>query len=109
MSLVLKRAIDYLDEHYNENINLNMVSSYVYVSSYYLSRMFKRELNINFIDYLNTVRINKAMEYMKNPGLKDYEICEKVGIQDSHYFSKLFKKYAGMTPTEYRQQDIKGR
>lgn len=102
INLVLEKAISFLNNHYSENITLSDVAAYTYVSSYYLSRMFKKELNKHFVDYLNEIRIEKAKEYLKDIKYKTYEISDMVGIQDAHYFSKLFKKYTGMKPTEYR-------
>jgi len=104
MKLVLRKAIDYLHEHYNEQITLNEISEHTFVSPYYISRMFKRETGKNFVDYLNEIRIEKAKEMLKDVRYKTYEIAEKVGIPDAHYFSRLFKKYVGLTPTEYRDQ-----
>ncbi|MDP4092120.1 MAG: response regulator [Bacillota bacterium] len=103
IKLILRKAIDYLKEHYNEQVTLNEVARNIYVSTYYISRMFKKELGKNFVDYLNEIRIEKAKELLKDVQYKAYEIAEMVGIPDAHYFSKLFKKYVGVTPTEYRE------
>lgn len=65
--------------------------------------MFKKELGISFVDYLNDVRIEKAKELLKDVKYKTYEVAELVGIPDPHYFSKIFKKYSGMTPSEYKE------
>lgn len=100
--LILQKAVDYLQDHYQEQVTLNEVAEHVYVSTYYISRMFKKELGRNFVDYLNEIRIHKAKELLKNVKYKTYEVAEMVGIPDPHYFSKLFKKYEGLTPTEYR-------
>lgn len=105
IKLLLKNAVEYLEAHYNEPLTLNDVSEALYVSSYYLSRMFKKELNKNFVDYLNEIRIEKAKELLKNVRYKTYEVAEAVGISDAHYFSKLFKKYVGLTPTEYKDSE----
>jgi len=102
IKLVLRKAIDYINEHYTEQITLNDVAENVYVSSYYISRMFKKELGKNFVDYLNGLRMEKAKELLKDPKYKTYLIAELVGIPDAHYFSRLFKKHEGVTPTEYR-------
>jgi two-component system response regulator YesN len=64
--------------------------------------MFSRELNKNFVEYINEVRIEKAKELLRDVRYKTYEIADRVGIQDARYFSRLFKKHTGMTPTEYR-------
>ncbi len=100
MRLTLQKAVDYLNTHYNEQITLNRVSENIFVSTYYLSRMFKKELGKNFVDYLNELRIEKAKELLKDARYKTYEIAEMVGIPDAQYFSKLFKKYTGLTPKE---------
>jgi two-component system, response regulator YesN len=104
LKLVLRKAIDYLHEHYNEQVTLNEVAENVYVSTFYISRMFKKELGKSFVDYLNDVRIEKAKELLKDVKYKTYEVAELVGISDPHYFSKLFKKYSGMTTSEYREK-----
>ena len=102
IKMVLRKAIDYINEHYNEQLTLNEVAEKIFVSSCYISRMFKKELGKNFVDYLNGLRLEKAKELLKDPKYKTYEIAELVGIPDAHYFSRLFKKYEGLTPTEYR-------
>lgn len=103
--LVLRKAIEYMKSHYHEQVTLNEVAEHTFVSTYYISRMFKREMGINFVDYLNEIRIDKAKEMLKDVRFKTYEVAEKVGIPDAHYFSKLFKKYVGVTPTEFRDQE----
>ncbi len=102
IKLVLRKAMDYLNEHYTEPVTLNEVADNIYVSTSYISRMFKKELGKNFVDYLNGIRLEKAKELLKDPKYKTYEVAEMVGIADAHYFSRLFKKYEGLTPTEFR-------
>lgn len=103
IKLILRKAIDYIQDHYNEQVTLNEVAENIYVSTFYISRMFKKELGKSFVDYLNDVRIEKSKELLKDVRYKTYEVAEIVGISDPHYFSKLFKKYSGMTPSEYRE------
>ena len=104
IKLILRKAVEYLQLHYSEQVTLNEVAEYAYVSTYYISRMFKRETGKNFVDCLNEIRMDKAKEMLKDVRYKTYEVAEKVGIPDSHYFSRLFKKYVGVTPTEFREQ-----
>lgn len=99
---IIKKAMAYIQEHYQEQLTLNDIASHVYVSPSYVSRMFSRELNKNFVDYINEVRIEKAKELLRDVRYKTYEIADRVGIQDARYFSRLFKKHTNMTPTEYR-------
>lgn len=103
---ILQSAIDYIYENYNMSITLNELAEHSYVSTYYLSRMFKKELGKNFVEYLNEIRIAKAKELLKGNKYKTYEVAELVGIQDPHYFSKIFKKYMNMTPTEYKDSTL---
>ncbi|WP_069998005.1 response regulator [Cellulosilyticum sp. I15G10I2] len=103
---ILQNAMKYICDHYAMSVTLNELAEHTYVSTYYLSRMFKKELGKNFVEYLSEVRIEKAKELLKDNKYKTYEIAELVGIQDPHYFSKIFKKYVNMTPTEYREKYI---
>lgn len=104
IKLILRKAVEYLRSHYREQVTLSDVAGHTFVSSYYISRMFKRETGRNFVDYLNEIRIEKAKELLKDVRFKTYEIAEMVGVPDAHYFSRLFKKHAGITPTEFREQ-----
>lgn len=102
IKLIMQRAMEFIDDNYNEQISLNEIAEHTYVSTYYISRLFKKELGKNFVDYLNEIRIAKAKELLKDLRFKTYEVAELVGISDAHYFSKLFKKHEGITPSEYR-------
>lgn len=99
---IMQKASEYITQNYNKPLTLNDVAEKSYVSTYYLSRMFKKQFNKSFVDFLNEVRIDKAKEYLRDSKYKTYEVGELVGITDSHYFSKLFKKYTGMTASEFR-------
>jgi two-component system response regulator YesN len=103
---ILQNAMKYICNNYAMSITLNELADHTYVSTYYLSRMFKKELGKNFVEYLSEVRIEKAKELLKDNRYKTYEVAELVGIQDPHYFSKIFKKYVNMTPTEYKDKYI---
>ncbi len=101
-SLIVE-AISYIVKHYSENIALKDVAGHVNISTYYLSRLFKRETGKNFSEYLVDYRIKKAKTLLGSSELKLYEIAEQVGIPDPHYFSRAFKKHEGLTPTQYRE------
>jgi len=99
---IVKSAIEYIEKNYNKNISLESVSKEVYVTPTYLSILFKREIGINFIDFLHKYRIQKAQELLKNQNLKTYQVANLVGYNDEKYFSQLFKKYTGLTPSQFR-------
>ncbi|WP_427050569.1 response regulator [Paenibacillus sp. TC-CSREp1] len=97
-------AIDLIHKYYAEDISLQSAASQINVNPSYLSRLFKQEKGENFISYLTRVRIEHAKAYLLNRELKVYEIADKVGYHNYTYFSKIFKKNAGLTPEEYREQ-----
>lgn len=103
VSPIVVLAKNYIDQRYNDSmITLNEVASSVQVSPSYLSKQFKNELGVSFIQYLTKVRIEKALLLMNDPYLKVYEISEKVGYSTQHYFCNAFKKVVGISPSSYR-------
>ncbi|MNP57431.1 putative response regulatory protein [compost metagenome] len=74
-----------------------------YLNPSYLSRTFKKEVGTNFIEYLTTVRVERAISLLKEQDLKAFEIAKAVGISDSNYFSTCFKKYTGVSVSDYRK------
>ncbi len=101
-SRVVQSIIADINQNYAKNINLSDLAEKYKLSYSYLSLLFKKETNLNIIDYLNSVRIERAKELMQDPTMRVSEISDMVGIADSHYFARLFKKYTGKSPTEYR-------
>lgn len=100
---LVEHAKEYIMEHYFEKISLTDVADKIGVSSGYLSTLFQKELEKGFIDYLNEIRIERACTYLQQNYLKTYEIAYKVGFNDEKYFSKVFKKIKGCSPSEYRK------
>ncbi|OGO79903.1 MAG: hypothetical protein A2Y21_10405 [Clostridiales bacterium GWC2_40_7] len=83
-------------------ITLEDAASYVHMSPTYFSRIFKQETGENFIDFLSSVKIEKAKELLKTKTNKINEICKLAGFNDVKHFSKVFKKHTCCTPNEYR-------
>lgn len=97
------KARDYIHEHYHENdLSLKMICKAVGMSTSYFSAIFKEMYSMTFVEYLTHHRIERAKAMMKSTDKKNYEVAEAVGFNDPHYFSLIFKKYTGMTSTEYR-------
>ncbi|UJF31824.1 response regulator transcription factor [Paenibacillus hexagrammi] len=101
---IIERAIAYIHEHFTEDITLQMVAEHVHVSRNYFSLLYKKQTNLNFIDYLIQLRIKRAKEQLSLTTAKVYEVAANSGFKDVKYFSKLFKKITGMSPLEYREQ-----
>ena len=76
------------------------------ISPTYLSRLLKQEIGVSFIEYLTHVRVQKAIQLIQDPATKLYEVAERVGYANQHYFSTAFKKVLGVSPAEYRKRGI---
>lgn len=98
----LYKAIQYINAHYFEDLNLDILAQNVFVSSYYLSHLFRREMGVTFSDYLTKVRVSRAKELLMEGRLVE-DVSECVGYRDGNYFIKIFKKYVGVTPSKYRK------
>lgn len=104
---VLHKAIAFINENYHRrDISLELVATEVYLSHYYFSHLFKRELKTTFIDYLTKVRLEAAKKLLKSLNLNVNQIAYAIGYQDPNYFSKVFKRNLGISPLEYRQRIV---
>ena len=92
----------YISAHYGEQLSLDQLAQQFYLSSSYLSRLFKRETGTTLTTYLQNVRIEAAKNLLRTTALKSYEVAERVGINDPVYFSRIFKKITGLKPKDYR-------
>ncbi|MDO5541098.1 MAG: response regulator [Eubacteriales bacterium] len=102
-SNLVELAKEYMEEYYNEELTLQRVADVVGISPGYLSTIFSQCLGTGFVDYLNQIRIEHACAYLKQRYFKTYEIAYKVGFQDEKYFTRVFKKIMGITPSEYKK------
>lgn len=100
---LVEMAKEYMVEHYFENLTLVEVAKKVGITAGYLSTLFSQKMDKGFVDYLNELRIDHACTYLQQNYLKTYEIAYKVGFNDEKYFSKVFKKITGQSPSEYRK------
>ena len=85
-------------------ITLDEIAEYLHANRSYLSRLYKSRSGVNLFDDILRRRVEKAKEYMEYTDRKLYEIAVEVGFEDAGYFSKVFQKYTGMSPKEYRNQ-----
>ncbi len=101
---LLTQAIGYINEHYpDESISLDKVARKVNISPNYFSAMFSQEVGQTFVEYLTGKRISEAKRMLSQTDKRSSEIAAAVGYRDPHYFSFVFKKVAGCTPSEYRR------
>lgn len=97
-------AIEYIDSNLYKRLTLDQVSSKVYLSDYYFSKLFKRETGLSFSVYLNARKIQKAMLLLKESDKSINDISDSLGFTRLSYFSQTFKKYTGVAPTKYRTE-----
>ncbi|MDX8047444.1 AraC family transcriptional regulator [Gracilibacillus sp. S3-1-1] len=102
MKVFVDQVVQYIDQYYMEDISLESCAEYVDVTPYTLSKAFKKFHGVNFIDYLTTIRIDKAKELLLQTNKKINEISEEVGYRHS-YFNRIFKKHVGVPPSQYRK------
>lgn len=101
-SLEVEQSIAYIKENYMHKISLASVAEHVGLSSGYLCRIFKDETGGSINTYINNLRMNKAGELLSDKNSYIKEVAVAVGFEDQLYFSRLFKRYSGLTPSEYR-------
>ena len=105
---IIERIKNTIDRHYSdEKLSLSMIAEEVFLSSNYISSLFKKQEQMTISDYIMQVRISKAKKLLSSTNYKTYEIANMVGYTNSQYFSVLFKRITGYSPTEYKQLDLK--
>lgn len=105
-SFLVKNALKYMEEHYNERITLAEVAEKIYVSQWHLSKLLNRHTGNSFSELLNHTRIEKAKELLKDPSMRIGDVSEEVGFLDVAHFSRVFKKQEGISANEYRNKRI---
>jgi len=99
---MLHQIKQYVDENYHRGISLGKLAEEFNVSTGYLSKLFLEQVGQHFSDYINGLKVRKAMELLKTTDQRMYEIADFLGFQNAYYFSSWFKREVGVTPTEYR-------
>lgn len=101
---LLNRAMEYIHIHYAEKeFSIQQLADYLYLTPTYLSALFKKSAGKTIGNYLLDVRVEKAKKLMRDPQLKFYHVAEMVGYEDANYFTKVFKKKTGLTPSDYKK------
>ncbi|MFA6775845.1 MAG: helix-turn-helix domain-containing protein [Sphaerochaetaceae bacterium] len=101
---VIDNAIGFIATNYGKPVGLQEAATFLGLSESHLSRLFKEVTGLNFLQYLNAWRINKSVELMRDPKRNIGEIATSCGFPTPGYFAKIFKRFSGVTPTQYRDE-----
>lgn len=104
---IIRKAIDYIENNYDKEISLQSLSAHLNLSKHYVCYLFKKETGDNITLYVNKLRIEKAKQLIVESNSKVKEIYDQLGYSDQQYFSKIFKKFTGMTVMQYRDSVLK--
>lgn len=100
---IIQKAVQYVQNNYSEKITLESIASLVFVTPTYFSKIFKEEMHVSFVTFLNDVRINQSKRLLREETIKLADIAQLSGFEDQSYFTKVFKKNVKMTPLQYRK------
>lgn len=95
---------EYLDANYNKKVSLDELCSTFYINKYYMMKLFSEAYGTTINNYVNSVRVTKAKQLLRFSDKRIDEIGSELGFDDANYFSRLFKKIEGMSPSEYRRK-----
>ena len=102
---LVRQALKYIQENFQKDLSLDALSKELDISPYYFSKLFKEETGSNFVEYLTNLRLERAKVLLMDENRSMKKICMEVGYSDPNYFSRIFKKNLGVTPTEYRERE----
>ena len=100
----VKQTLKYIDTHLSTPITIKNLSDHIHVSEGYLSHLFHEEVGETILNYVNRKRITNSLPLLQNRTMKIQDVCICVGIEDPNYYSRLFKKYMGISPREYQNR-----
>nr|WP_279286420.1 AraC family transcriptional regulator [Clostridium cadaveris] len=103
-SIYVIDTIDYIHQNYSSNLNVDTICRHIKISKNYLCNIFKKETGDSIIMFLNKYRIEKSKNFLKDRSYSILNVAISVGFKDQSYFCRTFKKYTGISPSEYRNQ-----
>lgn len=103
-NFIVNEVDNYIYNNYNKYISLKIIAKHVHLNSCYLSRLYKKETGISIIDKLNSYRIEVSKKLLKDTSKKVSDVAAEVGIADQAYFTRVFIKYTGISPREFRSK-----
>lgn len=102
----MERVLDYCENHFSENITLESISKELFLSKFYISRLFATQLGVSFTNYINSLRIEASVKLLTTTELPITEICFIAGFSSTRNFNRVFSERIGVTPKEYRESQM---
>jgi len=102
----IQKAAEYIRLNYRHKLTIDDIAQAVYLSPCYLSRIFKQSLGCTLMEYLTRVRVEKAKKMLRNPKYNVMQVAEESGFEDPGYFTRVFKKIEGVTPSRFKQNAL---
>lgn len=99
---IVNQVLQHIDKHYAEELSLKLLGAHYHLHPVYLGQLFHKETGETFAEYINKYRIERAKEQLRNSNLKVHEIARNVGYWETGYFYKQFRKYVGISPTDFK-------
>ena len=100
----IDKAVAYIESHFKEDISLNKIAEMFHFEASYFSKLLKKRFGMTYTEYVMTLRINMAKDYIKKTDYSIEKIAFIVGYKDDKYFREIFKKYVGVSPARYRKE-----
>ncbi|TVY12046.1 helix-turn-helix transcriptional regulator [Paenibacillus cremeus] len=94
--------MEYMDERFHHDLGIDEIAEFIGLSCSHFCVLFRKESGMTFLEYLTKLRIERACSILRNTEVKVYQVAPLVGYQDAKYFTQVFRKMMGMTPSEYR-------
>ncbi|WP_018886333.1 response regulator [Paenibacillus massiliensis] len=98
----IRVCLDFIESHLDSELRLEELAQMVFLTPNYLGTLFKEAVGIGFTEYVTQQRMERAKKLLLSPGSRVYEVSQKVGYKNAHYFSKLFKEYTGVKPSQFK-------
>ena len=106
---LIQKFCQYLETHYDEDLSLEEAAGMIGFSSFYFTKLMKEHVNMSYIDYVTKVRVEKAKQYLETSALSVKDVGTKVGYDNANYFTRVFKRMEGITPSQYKSKYHEGK